>query len=446
MVNEYQRLVAFEAYALELAGDPATSTKPAQDALKAVFLARGSVAVSFQSGWLGATGHMNPFKKSRFVNGKEPYVVFHAWDPELLKLRRVRLYLPRNLKPHEASRWRKSTMYAIDHVLNGGMAFIPAPKGWPSWLPYKEEEKRPIRPRVKPKTLVEALQSAAEIKGLEVRPRTRETYSNTVRRLVEWLGESGNMGLMPREFNATHVLLFSHWMLGVRRVTAVTRNNYFQTLRSVFGHVVRLGHIEKNPLSNFARIPQDKTARNTAMDAGQLSQLIEWMRENDPVLHLFCRMIYWTFARPVELARLRIRDLDPATGVILFQASITKTRVAGAIRLPNPGRLMLAEYLGGEGGKHDPLHHIFTANGVPGATQVGENTFGHRHMKALQACGLNGKGITLYSWKHTGVCAAYDAGMDLFEIKERCRHASISMTEVYLRDLGKWRQREQMSW
>jgi integrase len=46
------------------------------------------------------------------------------------------------------------------------------------------------------------------------------------------------------------------------------------------------------------------------------------------------------------------------------------------------------------------------------------------------------KNQTLYSFKHTGVIAAYKAGIDLYSISRQCRHASLNQTMVYMRQLG----------
>ncbi len=441
--------ITLEALAYALAGHPTTSTKSLQSVAGRFFVQGSAVTVRLPSGDALVGGRMHPYKKPHFVNGKEPHISFRAWHPAEQRLKRVRIYVPKALKCHEAIQWRKRMMYAIDAVLSGGAAFInPETPNWPEWIAWRKigtSGHAPAQPKPPPRpTLLEALTQAITIKSREVRPRTGETYRNTVRRLTEWINVEGDPRMMPEDFKDPQILALSDWMLRERGINAVTRNNYFQTLRSVFSHVVLAGHLAKNPLSNFRQIPQDRTSRNTVIEPARMDMLLEWMRVNDPMLMLMVRMIYWTFARPVELARLKVRDVDPVSGVVLFAASITKTRVAGSVRIPADGRQMLARYL--DGGAWDPELHLFTAGGKPGKKMVGENTFSQRHRVAVQACGLTETGITLYSWKHTGVCAAYDAGMDLFEIRDRCRHSTVSMTEVYLRDLGKWRPRGEIAW
>ena len=47
-----------------------------------------------------------------------------------------------------------------------------------------------------------------------------------------------------------------------------------------------------------------------------------------------------------------------------------------------------------------------------------------------------GKDYTLYSWKHSGVVAAYNAGIDIKTIQNQCRHHSLEQTDIYLKSLG----------
>jgi site-specific recombinase XerD len=44
--------------------------------------------------------------------------------------------------------------------------------------------------------------------------------------------------------------------------------------------------------------------------------------------------------------------------------------------------------------------------------------------------------VTLYSWKHTGVVSAFQAGLNIKLIQELLRHHSLEMTDIYLKSLG----------
>lgn len=65
--------------------------------------------------------------------------------------------------------------------------------------------------------------------------------------------------------------------------------------------------------------------------------------------------------------------------------------------------------------------------------EVSKNNVYVFHMKAVELKTLN---YTLYSWKHTGAIALYNKTKDIKKIMAQMRHASISETDNYLRDLG----------
>ena len=66
---------------------------------------------------------------------------------------------------------------------------------------------------------------------------------------------------------------------------------------------------------------------------------------------------------------------------------------------------------------------------------VSKNVMGYRFRKLVKELNL-GKDYTLYSWKHSGVVAAYNAGVDIKTIQNQCRHQSLEQTDIYLKSLG----------
>lgn len=173
------------------------------------------------------------------------------------------------------------------------------------------------------------------------------------------------------------------------------------------------------------------------MSEAQVAAMCDWLGVHDPFLLMVCRVIYYTFARPIELYRLKVGDVSTSKAVIFFDAKITKARKQREARLPAVANEMIKGYL--DKNQSDTSWHFLGHLGRPSLAQMGDETLARRHGMALVACGLNGIGISLYSWKHTGVCAAFDKGMALSEISERCGHAELSTTERYLRDLRRSR-------
>jgi len=66
---------------------------------------------------------------------------------------------------------------------------------------------------------------------------------------------------------------------------------------------------------------------------------------------------------------------------------------------------------------------------------VSKNVMGGRYRKLVKDLKIS-KDYTLYFWKHSGVVAAYNAGVDIKTIQKQCRHQSLEQTDIYLKSLG----------
>ncbi len=81
-------------------------------------------------------------------------------------------------------------------------------------------------------------------------------------------------------------------------------------------------------------------------------------------------------------------------------------------------------------------YYVFSAEGQPGAEMVGPKYFYRRHVQVLQRISLIDSGHDMYSWKHTGAVALWNATKDIELIRIQARHSDIKQTIEYLRDLG----------
>jgi integrase len=78
---------------------------------------------------------------------------------------------------------------------------------------------------------------------------------------------------------------------------------------------------------------------------------------------------------------------------------------------------------------------LFGRGMKPGPVSLSRNMVSKRHSEVLRSLNYPSD-LTLYSWKHTGVVAAYKAGIDLYSIMRQLRHHSLDMTQIYLKSLG----------
>jgi hypothetical protein len=89
--------------------------------------------------------------------------------------------------------------------------------------------------------------------------------------------------------------------------------------------------------------------------------------------------------------------------------------------------------------KHDKDSYLFgsTTNFIA-STRIGENTPYNRFHKCLTELKLNGKDYTLYSFKHLSNVKKYIAGWTPAQISKANRHATVTETDTYLKNLLKF--------
>jgi len=96
---------------------------------------------------------------------------------------------------------------------------------------------------------------------------------------------------------------------------------------------------------------------------------------------------------------------------------------------PIIGEMRLTDY--------DPEDYVFGRGLRTGPRPLrNPNFISTEHNTISKELGISGdKG--LYSWKHTGVCAAYYAtGKDIHAVMRQLRHRDLATTMIYLKSLG----------
>lgn len=149
-------------------------------------------------------------------------------------------------------------------------------------------------------------------------------------------------------------------------------------------------------------------------------------------MYYFSQIMYYTFIRRTELARVRIGDIDLVNKTIIIREA--KNDVQESVVIPVGLEPILKEM----NIEHYPEHfflfgrHLYPSENI----YVNVDHISARHNKFCRQLNFDKK-KTLYSWKATGVCTAYYAtGKDVYSIMRQCRHRDLTTTMIYLRSLG----------
>jgi len=280
-------------------------------------------------------------------------------------------------------------------------------------------------------TISECVCEAAESRYKRLRRKSKETYESKVTIFCDWLDVHGHGDKHVSFFSEALADQFLDYISYNRKGSATTRNAYLITLKSLFGHIVKKGFLEKNPFDGVVELPETRMGKLPFREA-QKEKLRKELSENHPELWLFVQFIYYCFIRPGELRDLKCGAIDVDNGQILVDAHISKTGKAQYVSIPYP---LLSQIIARGLHLENPDYYIFGRNQMPGDKQVLKDYFNKQHKTITRKFGMPPR-YTLYSWKPTGVLAATRALINIKEIQMQLRHSSLQTTDIYLKSLG----------
>ncbi|WP_034061483.1 tyrosine-type recombinase/integrase [Lacinutrix jangbogonensis] len=280
----------------------------------------------------------------------------------------------------------------------------------------------------------------AFILGLETKANILATGSYTrfksrINRFKVWLEKEGfDFKCDINTLNKKTVIQYLNTVL--QNTSPRNRNNARTDIGSLFQVLVDNDVI----LDNFVRkinVLKAIPKRNKTYTPTQLKEVLNYVKTNDPVLHLFVQFFSYNFLRPIEVCRLRIGDLDLEDKKLYVRAKnqLVKTKIIPDIlikELPDLTKFRKDDFL-------------FTPDAIGGTWETLEenkrNFFTKRFKKVKDHFDL-GIEYGLYSFRHTLITKLYKEmakNATPFEVKSKLLlitgHATMSALELYLRDI-----------
>lgn len=367
---------------------------------------------------------------------KRWYVEYYVWDVGTEKLERMVDYISQKNKTIESrlKEAKRLIKYYNDFLEKG--AYIN------SKLTPEDEEKKEKEEEVKKYSILKAINFACTAKS-SLAERTTSTYESAAKIFIQFLTDNNYSKLPVHALNHTIVEEFfiylntrTHHRTG-KKLSNRTKNNYKANLTTLLNYLKSKKIINSNFMDTTENLRELEVSHVVYSDK-QIQSIKELLLDKDPQLWVFCRFIYFLFIRPNEGRFLRIRNIRG--NKILVPASIkfrgkeikvSKNNRSEWVTIPKSFLPDLLQYIDG----YPPDYFIFSTKGKPGAAHVGKSNFINRYRLLTKKIGISND-HTLYSFKHNGVIALYNAIKDLERIRQQCRHQDIKDTAIYLRQLG----------
>ncbi|WP_282136362.1 tyrosine-type recombinase/integrase [Seonamhaeicola maritimus] len=284
-------------------------------------------------------------------------------------------------------------------------------------------------------TIKQAFDFGLKLKEKLVSERTHKDYKNKINTILTWLEKNHPELKTIEALDKKVVSAFLNHILD--KTSPRNRNNYRVDLSSI------MQVLEDNEMiaSNFIKkIPvlKSKPERHKTYSQETQKAIFTHLSDTDPILLLYIKCISYGFLRPIEVCRLKIKDINQVDRTIQFKAknSPLKTKIIPKILwddLPDLSKLNGASYL-------------FTPNQIGGDWDTHEDNkrdyFTKRFKKLVKDTFGLGADYGLYSFRHTYITKVYRALVKKsspFEAKSKLMlitgHTSMTALEKYLRDI-----------
>ena len=281
--------------------------------------------------------------------------------------------------------------------------------------------------------ITEALDMVLELKQTSCGTRTMQTYRYVTKLLKEWLAANRLHGIFINQFEMQYARTYMDYLAIKKGYSGRTYNDHLTVLSTFFNCMIDREWIEKNPFRKVKKMPVE-VGRNIAFTDTEKELLKNYLIDHDRKLYYFTQFIYYGFIRRSELTRLKVDNIDWNNMSIVIPSNASKNKKQESVVIPDSFIDILKEMnlqsLPGS-------WFIFGRRLTPGPEQyINYNHISTRHNTIAKNLGIDTeKG--LYSWKHSGACAAYQVlNGDMYSLMRQLRHSELNTTQIYLKSLG----------
>lgn len=284
-------------------------------------------------------------------------------------------------------------------------------------------------------TLQEAFDFGIKQKEKLLSTTTKRGYENKLKNFLKWM-KTNHPGLESiTDIDKKIVTSFLNDVLA--KTSARNRNNFRTDLSSIVqvlvdNDIMAQNFIKKIPV--LKSIPQ----RHKTYSQDTQEKIFDHLEVEDPILLLYIKFISYNLLRPIEVCRLKVKDINLKSRTIQFKAknSPLKIKIIPDILwedLPDLTKL-------------DKESILFTPDKIGGTweTKIGNRRdyFSKRFKRVVKDYFDLGTDYGLYSFRHTFITKLYRAlakDFTPFEAKSRLMlitgHSSMYALEKYLRDI-----------
>jgi integrase len=282
--------------------------------------------------------------------------------------------------------------------------------------------------------ITEAVTFVLKLKENSLKENSYRDFRIRLKSFEKWLLANG---FQNRYITTVTKKTAINFLNSVLETTSPKNRNNTRSILSMFFQSLEDNDIITDNFIKKINVLKSTPERNKTFSSEQENDILKYLLENDTTLLLFIQFISFNHLRPIEVIRLRIKDINIKDKLIYVRAKNkpVKTKIIPEILL---NEIPLLDKFDGES-------LLFTPKGIGFEWTTNEtdkrNYFGKRFKKVKDSLKLN-KDYGLYSFRHTFITKLYKELVKQstpFEAKSKLMlitgHITMTALEKYLRDI-----------
>lgn len=366
-----------------------------------------------------------PSKKAK---DKRIHIQYHVWDEFKGKMVRIRYFkIPGENVRDQINQAKVIIIPFIENKLLTG-AVINSNK-----MAIKPDSNKTRL------TIINAIKYAYELKKIRLGDRAKGNYAYYISGFEEYL-ISSNLQYTGIEKLTGDVARNFQIYLSEKGYSNRTINNFMDTIKTMVNALMKLDNppILKNPFTAITHIKVGM-GKNIAFNKEQKILILDYSQTKWPQAYLLGLFMYYTLMRTNEICEIQRKHIGYyQPGYIYLEGIDNSKRIYSR-------NIIITDHLNqlfNEFGIYDlPTdYYLFSKDRMlPGPEKIETKRMGGKYREWIldMIPELKGKReYTLYSWKHTGVVAAYVSGIAPYNIMQQTGHRDRQGFETYLKSLG----------
>lgn len=286
------------------------------------------------------------------------------------------------------------------------------------------------------------LQQVINELNLKASPTSRATYTEVKNRFLKWVVAKNYQSLTISDIDLDKVRNFKKWALYEADLNIKTVNNTLSHLGMFWDVAAEKKLTALNPFRLIPRAKKKDKARSIGkverfepLTDTEMNIVFNSLKEQQQLDFIrFLSAIFYAFARPVEITRLRVADIEFDRELIRFKKSDTKSDKSAYVQIVPPFKKLLLQM---ELNKYPGNYFLFSKDFTPGTVQVSKH-YALRRWRELVKDGLE-INKDMYALKHTGnidYLQRNKGNINKEWQRSQNRHSSTAVTDRYNRGLG----------